>query len=80
MGCIASKPDISDEVQEARALEAAKKKSANRRRSSLKQKRTSAAWLGTGEKEWDPSGTSDQGPAAVNFNDGADQKLASYCC
>ena len=71
-----SKLDMSVASQEERALEAAKRNTAKDRRRSLKEKRTSLA-----TKEWDPSGTSEQGPAVgIQFNDSADQKIASNCC
>jgi hypothetical protein len=77
MGCFWAKPDVSAEVLEERALRAAKRQQQKYRRSQLKAKRTSALAC----KEWDPSGTNEQGPtSAIQFNNTSDQRLASNCC
>lgn len=68
MGCVVGKQQLDNglEAQEERKLAAAKKKAATERRKSLKMKRQSAP----AAKEWDPSGTAEQGPAVgVKFDD-----------
>ena len=67
MGCVVGRQQLDNslEAQEERKLAAAKKKAAIERRKDLKMKRQSAP-----AKEWDPSGTAEQGPAAgVKFDD-----------